>query len=81
MCQLRKENATPDLKSRVDVVRAWKDESYRLSLSDAERALLPANPAGLIELSDLDLDYAVGGLLGQCGCSGCCSHGSCPALA
>ncbi len=44
-----------------DIIRAWKDEEYRLNLSDAERALLPENPVGLIELADEDLDIALGG--------------------
>jgi mersacidin/lichenicidin family type 2 lantibiotic len=42
----------------LDIIRAWKDEDYRLSLSEAERALLPAHPAGLIELTDVELDAA-----------------------
>ena len=46
--------------SKLDVVRAWKDEDYRMSLSEAERRMLPCNPAGLIEISDRDLG-AVGG--------------------
>ncbi len=37
------------------IVRAWKDEAYRLSLSDEERALLPDHPAGPIDLSDGEL--------------------------
>ena len=36
------------------VIRAWKDPAYRNSLSQAERAALPANPAGTIEISDAD---------------------------
>lgn len=44
-----------------DVIRAWKDNNYRLSLSEAERAALPANPAGLVELTDADLGVAAGG--------------------
>jgi mersacidin/lichenicidin family type 2 lantibiotic len=47
-------------KTKTDVVRAWKDEDYRMSLSDAERKMLPSNPAGLIEISDVELG-AVGG--------------------
>ncbi|HET8846594.1 MAG TPA: mersacidin/lichenicidin family type 2 lantibiotic [Ktedonobacteraceae bacterium] len=36
------------------IIRAWKDEQYRLGLSSKELALLPINPAGSIELtSDL----------------------------
>lgn len=41
--------------SNLDVVRAWKDEEYRSSLSPTELALLPQNPAGLVELTDADL--------------------------
>jgi mersacidin/lichenicidin family type 2 lantibiotic len=46
--------------SEVDVVRAWKDADFRAGLSEAELAQLPANPAGLIELSDADLMPAMG---------------------
>jgi mersacidin/lichenicidin family type 2 lantibiotic len=38
--------------SKVDIIRAWKDEDYRASLTEAERALLPPHPAGLIQLDD-----------------------------
>jgi mersacidin/lichenicidin family type 2 lantibiotic len=44
-----------------NLVRAWKDEDYRLSLSEAELAALPANPAGSLELTDADLDLVDGG--------------------
>jgi mersacidin/lichenicidin family type 2 lantibiotic len=50
--------------SQVDrIVRAWKDEEYLLSLSEAERESIPQNPAGLVELSDSDLLGASGGML------------------
>lgn len=48
--------------TRENIIRAWKDEEYRLSLSEAERASLPQHPAGLIELSDDALDGAAGGI-------------------
>jgi mersacidin/lichenicidin family type 2 lantibiotic len=44
----------------VDIVRAWKDEEYRASLTEAERAQLPAHPAGLIELSDEQMKAILG---------------------
>jgi mersacidin/lichenicidin family type 2 lantibiotic len=47
-------NGKEHAMSHVNIIRAWKDEEYRSSLSDAERALLPDNPAGLIELTGLD---------------------------
>jgi mersacidin/lichenicidin family type 2 lantibiotic len=42
--------------SRESLVRAWKDEEFRLSLNEADRAMLPENPAGSLELSDAELD-------------------------
>ncbi|ATB32684.1 mersacidin/lichenicidin family type 2 lantibiotic [Melittangium boletus] len=48
--------------SRIDIARAWKDPSYLESLSEEERALVPANPAGEIALSEDDLAVIVGGL-------------------
>ena len=47
--------------SKIDIIRAWKDEEYRQSLTDAERAALPENPAGKIELTDADLGAVAGG--------------------
>jgi len=35
-----------------DVIRAWKDEDYRMSLSADELELVPENPAGLVEFFD-----------------------------
>jgi mersacidin/lichenicidin family type 2 lantibiotic len=39
---------------KVDIVRAWKDEEYRLSLTDEQRAQLP-NPAGSLDLEDMEI--------------------------
>lgn len=47
--------------SKLDIVRAWKDEEYFDRLSDSERSLLPENPAGIVELKDQDLVQAEGG--------------------
>jgi len=58
--------------SHQNVIRAWKDEEYRLSLSDAERALIPENPAGIVELADSDLDAASGGGAGPWSVTGTC---------
>ena len=43
-----------------NIIRAWKDEAYRLSLSAAERAQLPENPAGAVDLSDAQLEVTAG---------------------
>jgi mersacidin/lichenicidin family type 2 lantibiotic len=47
--------------SPLDIIRAWKDPEYRLSLSEAEWAQLPAHPAGFIELTDTELGAVAGG--------------------
>jgi mersacidin/lichenicidin family type 2 lantibiotic len=44
-------------------IRAWKDEDFRLSLSEAERASLPQNPAAPIELSGAELGAVGGGII------------------
>jgi mersacidin/lichenicidin family type 2 lantibiotic len=45
--------------SYQEIIRAWKDEEHRLSLS----VVLPEHPAGLIALADAELDDdAAGGL-------------------
>ena len=51
-----------------NVIRAWTDPAYRSSLSEAERAQLPGNPAGMIELTGTDLNVVAGG--GKSGGSG-----------
>jgi mersacidin/lichenicidin family type 2 lantibiotic len=58
--------------SRANIIRAWKDPAYRNSLSTAEQAVLPVNPAGAIEVSDRDLGKMAGGrpphtLADECG--------------
>ena len=48
--------------SNKKAIRAWKDEDFRLSLSEAEIAQLPGNPAGPIELTDEQLGVVAGGV-------------------
>ncbi len=77
--------------SNIDIIRAWKDEEYRNGLSEEQRSQLPENPAGMVELSDEDMEAMAGGMLMQLtgglspqmmdggnsnGCSNCTS-GSC----
>ena len=59
----------------MDIIRAWKDEEYRLSLTEEQRALLPDNPAGLLELSDADLESVQGGICNSF--MGCTRVGNC----
>lgn len=46
---------------KFDLVRAWKDESYRQSLNEEQLNSLPANPAGELELTGADLEAVYGG--------------------
>jgi mersacidin/lichenicidin family type 2 lantibiotic len=48
--------------SRLNIIRAWKDEEYRRSLGETERAALPQHPAGLAELGDAELGAVEGGM-------------------
>jgi mersacidin/lichenicidin family type 2 lantibiotic len=57
-----------------NIVRAWKDDFYRQSLSDEERAQLPENPVGELELTDAEL----GGVFGGQGQNEIHSHVPCP---
>jgi mersacidin/lichenicidin family type 2 lantibiotic len=40
------------MHKQIDVVRAWRDEEYRNSLTDEERASLPESPAGFATVDD-----------------------------
>ena len=54
---------------KLDIVRAWKDEAYRESLTEEQNALLPANPIGELALSDAELATVHGGSNGDdCNC-------------
>jgi mersacidin/lichenicidin family type 2 lantibiotic len=71
-----------DSLSHTDVIRAWKDGEFRAGLSDTQRAALPEHPAGMIELSDTDLDGVAGGRPGTTFFGGSCelwTLGCCPA--
>ena len=46
--------------TKLNIVRAWKDAAYYDSLSDAKKALVPANPAGSVMI-DSELTQVVGG--------------------
>ena len=49
-------------ESKVDPVRAWKDEEYRESLTPEQLKDLPPNPAGDIVMSEEELDEVSGGV-------------------
>ena len=47
--------------SKSDVVRAWKDASFRNQLTAEQKAALPPSPAGFTELSADELTSVSGG--------------------
>jgi len=44
---------------KFDITRAWKDENYRQSLSEEQLEMLPTNPAG--EMNETEMEMACGG--------------------
>jgi len=47
------------MKNNLNIIRAWKNEEYRESLSEHGRTTLPANPAGHIELIVEELEEMI----------------------
>ena len=58
---------------KIDLGRAFRDEDYYLSLTESERASLPAHPAAMIEVSEDELRAVVGMTTDACSTSGICS--------
>jgi mersacidin/lichenicidin family type 2 lantibiotic len=53
-----------NVMTRKQIIRAWKDEEYRKSLTDDQRARLPENPAGTMsELTEAELGMVEGGAM------------------
>jgi mersacidin/lichenicidin family type 2 lantibiotic len=48
------------------IIRAWKDEEYFTGLSDADRAEVPANPAGSVATAVLERHEVSAGTLRFC---------------
>ncbi len=62
--------------NKEQIIRAWKDETYRTSLTAEQLAQLPHHPAGLVELSSEELGSAAGGMTTETLMSfGCCRTG------
>jgi mersacidin/lichenicidin family type 2 lantibiotic len=66
-----------ELMKKIDIARAWRDEDYFLSLSEAERAGLPEHPSAAISVREEDLSAVHGARLTNtdlsCGWSAICS--------
>ncbi len=39
----------------LEIIKAWKDEGYRETLTPDQQAKLPHHPSGLIELQECDV--------------------------
>jgi mersacidin/lichenicidin family type 2 lantibiotic len=50
------------MQKKIDLVRAWRDEEYRNSLTAEERASLPENPAGPAAVDESMLRSVSGGV-------------------
>jgi mersacidin/lichenicidin family type 2 lantibiotic len=62
------------MSNKSDIIRAWKDEEFRNQLSSADKDLIPANPAGLLELTDealASLESGAGAVPQQPSCDWC----------
>jgi mersacidin/lichenicidin family type 2 lantibiotic len=46
----------------ADLIRAWKDETYRNGLTAEQLAAMPAHPAGVLELTEDELAGVDGAL-------------------
>ena len=49
--------------SNFDIIRAWKDEDYRNSLTEEQKSQLPENPAGVVDLNDEITEKVSGGYI------------------
>lgn len=47
--------------SPKNIIRAWKEQEFRNSLSAEQLTLLPDHPSGMLELTDAQLEIAAGG--------------------
>ena len=52
---------------KIDVIRAWRDEEYRDSLTEQELSSLPENPAGMATVDDSALRSVSGAVTVRCG--------------
>lgn len=66
--------------STNNIIKAWKNPAYRATLSAAERAALPANPAGTIELADEAVGHVAGGAAPQKSIEPCTMFQDCTKL-
>lgn len=63
--------------SPQEIIRAWKDEDYRSSLSDEQLAALPDAPSNIDQLTDEELEQIAGGRDVCVGtCNQTCNKGS-----
>jgi mersacidin/lichenicidin family type 2 lantibiotic len=63
---------------KKQILEAWRNEEYYLSLSDEERAGIPEHPAGILDVEDDILRTITGGCAGYTKlATGCPTSGYC----
>lgn len=62
---------------KQQILTAWRDEEYLLSLSDEERAEIPEHPAGALAVDDDILRSVTGGCGGTTAGFNCPTSGYC----
>lgn len=55
---------------KSQIIRAWRNSEYYASLSAEQRAQVPANPAGVMDIDDAALNSVAGGCGAYKDCSG-----------
>ena len=61
------------MKKKKQILEAWRNEEYYLSLSAEERAQIPEHPSGLLDIEDDALKSITGGCGIPTGVLGCTS--------
>lgn len=51
--------------SNEEIIRAWKDEAFRNSLTPEQLAQLPQHPAGMVEVDSSQLDDDLAAISGR----------------
>lgn len=49
------------MEKKKQILEAWRNEEYYLSLSEEERARIPEHPSGLLDIEDEALRSITGG--------------------
>ena len=62
-------NTMNNMPENEHIIEAWKEQGFLGDFTDDELAMLPDNPAGMVELSDDVLELVTGGSCPSYSCS------------